>query len=109
MCDVGGLSEKAIRNLFWYIFMASKGGPTRAMIVKELLKNPSNANKLAEKTGLDYTTVRHHLEILVSNGLLITQGEKYNVVYFPSEILEDHIHIFEDICQKLNSRSREKR
>ena len=74
------------------------------MLVRELLKNPSNANKLAEKTGLDYTTVRHHLEILVSNGLLTMQGEKYNVVYFPSEVLEDHLDIFEDICKKLDSK-----
>jgi len=83
--------------------MASRGGPTRAMLVRELLKNPTNANKLAEKTGLDYTTVRHHLEILVSNRLLTMRGEKYNVVYFPSEVLEHHLEIFEDICRRIAS------
>jgi len=97
------LPDRAIRNLFWYVFMASRGGPTRVNLVKELIKEPSNANKLAEKLNLDYTTVRHHLEVLISNGLLTTKGEKYNVVYFPSEILEDNLDLFEEVCAKLDS------
>ena len=83
--------------------MASRGGPTRVTLVKELIKEPTNANKLAEKLNLDYTTVRHHLEVLINNGLLTTKGEKYNVVYFPSDILEDNLDLFEEICVKLDS------
>ena len=45
--------------------MASRGGPTRVTLVKELIKEPTNANRLAEKLNLDYTTVRHHLEVLI--------------------------------------------
>ena len=72
-------------------------------IVKEVIREPSNANRLAERLKLDYTTVRHHLEVLVNNGILVTQGERYNVVYFPSEVLEDNIDIFNEISAKLDS------
>lgn len=96
------MAERHLRTLFWYVFIASRGGPTRMRIVKELLREPLNANQLAELLGLDYSTVRRHLDILESNGLLTAQGSRYNVVYFPSQVLETNLDLLEGLERDLS-------
>lgn len=98
------LLVKEVKRIFWYLFIATKGGFTRIKIIKELLNEPMNANKLAEKLKIDYKTVRHHLEILVQNKFLIKEGNKYSVVYFPSYFLESNKDLFEEICRKYYKR-----
>lgn len=44
--------------------------------------------QLSQTLNLDYTTIRHHLDILEKNWLVQTQGEKYGKVYFLSELMD---------------------
>ncbi len=53
--------------------------------------------------GMDYKTIKHHIEILAAHGLITAEGLKYNVVYFPSQILEDNKDIFDEVCAKIGS------
>jgi hypothetical protein len=57
-----------MEGVLWYV-LASSRGATRARVVRALDERPRNANQLAEELDLDYTTVRHHLDVLMDDGL----------------------------------------
>jgi DNA-binding transcriptional ArsR family regulator len=52
---------------------------------------------------LDYRTIRHHLDLLKKNGLIISIGEAYGTMYFLSRELEDNYEIFEAIWNKIGT------
>jgi len=95
---------KAEKRLLWWILIASSGGQNRARILKELIKNPCNANELSKILKLDYKTTRHHLEVLQKNRLIISSSEEYNKVYFPSDMLGNNIEIFNEIWVKIGKK-----
>ncbi len=70
-----------MEDTLWYLLASSRGGPTRVELLRELDERPRNANQLAEELGVDYTTVRHHLEILCENNLLKRIGDDYGTLY----------------------------
>ena len=87
-----------MKNLLWYLIAGTKGGETRGKIIELLRKKPSNANKIAEILKLDYKTVRHHLEVLEKNNIIIVVNKGgYGAVYFLSELMESNIKLFEEI------------
>lgn len=59
-----------------------------------------NAHEIAEKLGLDYKTVRHHLKVLEKNRLVSSTGS-YGKLYFVSEMLEENIKYFNEIWDKI--------
>ena len=87
-----------MKNLLWYLIAGTKGGETRGKIIELLRKKPSNANKIAEILKLDYKTVRHHLEVLEKNNIIIAVNKgSYGAVYFLSELMESNIKVFGEI------------
>src|SRR3972149_5134303 len=62
---------------------------------------PYNAPRRSEALGLDYRTIRHHLDLLQKNGL-ITQpaSSAYAAPYFLAQYLEANYAIFEEIRRK---------
>jgi DNA-binding transcriptional ArsR family regulator len=91
----------AVKRLLWWLLAGSAGGINRGRMLKELLHTPHNANELATVLHLDYKTVRHHLEILKKNNLITSTGSGYGTVYFPSDLLEEHVDIFHDIWARI--------
>jgi DNA-binding transcriptional ArsR family regulator len=63
---------------------------------------PMNANQIAANLGMDYKTVRHHLNVLVKNHMLISAGEGYGAMYFVSPELEQNYDEFTTIWAKIN-------
>ena len=47
-----------------------------------LNRRPYNANQLTQIAGLDYKTVRHHLDVLKKHRVITTTGEEYGTMYF---------------------------
>lgn len=90
-----------LKRTLWWIVAGTRGGPTRAKILAELLAQPKNANQLSQSLNLDYKTIRHHLEILLDNKLLIAVGSGYGVVFFPSPELEANLAVFKEIVEKI--------
>jgi len=90
---------KQIKRLLWWIFSTS-GGLNRAKIIELIRNKPMNANEIAEKLGLDYKTVRHHLKVLEKNRLVSSTGN-YGKLYFISEMLEENIKYFNEIWDKI--------
>lgn len=58
-------------------------------------------NQLANRLGVEYRTIQHHMEVLKKNALVDSTGEHYGLTYFLTPWMEGHIEIFDDLCQKL--------
>jgi len=52
---------------------------------------------------LDYKTIRHHLQVLKDNDLIITAGEGYAKAYFISPVLESNYELFLDIWKRMGT------
>ncbi len=91
-----------MKKLLWWIIAGTKGGINRARIIESLHQRPYNAHQLAEKLGLDYKTVRHHIKVLEQNRVISSSGEKYGMMYFLSPQMEESYEIFEEIRGQMN-------
>ncbi len=87
-------------RLLWWLFAGSVGARSRTMIVYALKSQPSNAQQLTKRLGLDYTTVRHHLSVLEKNRMVVAEGEKYGKVYFITDSMEAHWASLEEILKR---------
>jgi len=85
------------------VFAGSRGGLTRARVIRALIDRPLNANQLARALDLDYTTVVHHLRVLEENGLLTGVGPKYGRTYFLTEKMASSAEMFQSIWVKLDA------
>lgn len=94
--------DPELRRLLWYLLGGARGGENRARIIHELHIRPSNLNQLSNALKLEYRTIQHHVNILVKNSLVLSQGERYGLTYFLTPFLEAHLDVFEEICKKLN-------
>lgn len=94
-----------MKNLVWYLFAGTRGGETRAIIVKSLKNKPMNLNQLAKHLGLDYKTIQHHIKILSENNILtaINKG-KYGAVYFLSDEMQKMWSDFGEIWEKVGKK-----
>ena len=90
----------SLRRLLWWLIAGTRGGANRARIIIVLHDRPSNANQLAETLNLDYKTIRHHLDVLLKNGVIVSQGEGYGMIYFLSIEFEESFEDFKDIWER---------
>jgi len=90
-----------MRRILWWLIAGTKGGRTRAKIIQALSSQPANANQLSERLGYDYKTIKHHLEILMDNRIVTSQGGRYGAVYFLTEEMERHYSLFLEIVERM--------
>ncbi|MFB6139834.1 MAG: winged helix-turn-helix domain-containing protein [Halosimplex sp.] len=88
-----------MEGVLWYVFASTRGGENRARIFRAIDERPRNANQLAEDLELDYTTVRHHLEVLEDNNVLESSGDDYGAVYLPTDQCRAHWDTVEDVLE----------
>lgn len=93
--------SSAFRRIIWWVFTGNRGGPNRARIIATLKEQPLNANQLAQKLGMDYKTIRHHLKVLLKNRLVLEVGEGYGAMYFISPELEQNYEEFLGIWNRI--------
>ncbi len=96
------------KKLFWFVFVATRGGANRIRIISHLRNIPSNTHQLAKAIGLDYKAVQHHLRNLEQNNLVTKVGSNYGATYFPSILFENGEALFDEIISKLNKVSDKK-
>ena len=85
----------------WYVLTGTRGGPNRVRLLRAVADRPRNANQLAEDLNLDYKTVRHHLDVLVENGIVESSGDDYGAVYLPTEAARDNWDTIEEIIEEV--------
>lgn len=94
-------SDPQTKRLLWFVFAGSRGGLNRLRIIQSIADTPMNTNQLAEKMGMDYKGIQHHMRVLVKNNLVTREGEKYGVLYFVSPLLEHNKEALDEIVKKL--------
>ena len=101
------LSPASIRRqmdgVLWYLLASSRGGDTRARLIRALDERPRNANELAEKLDLDYTTVRHHLDVLMDNNVVRKSGDDYGAVYLFTEQAKSNWDTVEEVLDTVDA------
>jgi PAS domain S-box-containing protein len=81
------------RKLLCYLIEGTRGGKTRALILRHLAEKSYNAHQLAKALKLDYKTIRHHLEVLVKNGIITRRSsDVYPDLYFISKNIESDLN-----------------
>ncbi len=100
--------NRTFKYLLGWLIEGTRGGVTRAQIIKTLQESPHNANQLANELGKDYRTIRHHLKVLQKNNMIISAGEKYGITYFLTPIMEENYALFEEILMKIANREKSK-
>jgi DNA-binding transcriptional ArsR family regulator len=95
------VGARPFKYLLGWLIAGTRGGVTRAKIIETLNETPQNANQLANKLGMDYRTIRHHLEVLEKNRIITSSGEGYGTTYFLSPTMEENYALFEEILKKI--------
>lgn len=87
--------------VLWYVLTGTRGGPNRARLLRAIDERPRNANQLAADLDLDYTTIRHHLDVLVENGMVQNSGGEYGTVYLTTDQIDHHWETVETIIDQV--------
>ena len=93
--------RRPFKYLLGWLIAGTRGGATRAKIIKALKEKPRNANQLATLLKMDYRTIRHHLKVLEKNRIITSAGEGYGITYFLSVEMEENYTLFEEIMKKI--------
>jgi DNA-binding transcriptional ArsR family regulator len=91
-----------MEGVLWYLLASSRGGATRVRIVRAIDERPRNANQLATALDLDYTTVRHHLDVLLENNVVRKSGDEYAAVYLFTDQLRSNWDTVEEILDTVD-------
>ena len=86
----------------WYLIAGTRGGDTRARMIDLLVQRPYNANQLSKELGMDYKTIRHHIDVLLKHNIIVTEGDKYGTMYFLSSQMEANLDEFGIIWEKID-------
>lgn len=92
-----------MEGVLWYLLASSRGGPTRVRLVRALDERPRNANQLATELDMDYTTIRHHLDVLMDNNVVRRTDNDYAAVYLFTDQAGDHWDTIEEIIETVGT------
>jgi DNA-binding transcriptional ArsR family regulator len=92
-----------MESVLWYVLTGARGGPNRIRILQALDQRPRNANRLAEDLDLDYTTIRHHLDVLMEHNLVKNSNGGYATVYLLDDRVKNNWSTVEDIIETVES------
>jgi DNA-binding transcriptional ArsR family regulator len=98
------LGPDHLRRVLLYLISATRGGPLRGVILATLKDEPMNANQLKQRLGYDYSTIKHHLDVLTENKLVEPVGGKYGQVYFLSPLLQENYGNFLEILGRFGKK-----
>lgn len=92
--------NKELMNLI----LGRKGGETTIRIIDQLLEHPYNINQLSKKLGLNYKTIKYHVQ-LISKSNFISQDEiAYGSLYYPTQKLKKNLKEYEQIKEHIKKR-----
>jgi predicted ArsR family transcriptional regulator len=95
-----GSKRDGMEAVVWYVFTGTRGGATRRRLVHALAERPRTVPQLAADLNLEDTTIRHHLGVLLDNGVLTNSGGGESAVYRPSERAKRHWDTIETIVEQ---------
>ena len=85
--------DPRFKRILWFLFASTRGGSTRAKIMSLINVMPANSNQISPILYLNYKTVIHHLNVLIKNGLIITDEKGiYGSTYFLTPLMEQNFN-----------------
>ncbi len=93
-----------MKKLLWHLVVGTRGGINRARMLVLLKDRPYNANSLAQELQLDYKTVKHHLNVLTRNDLVMISAEEYGTLYFLTPTMLRFWEEFEEVRGSLGKK-----
>ncbi|HZL22462.1 MAG TPA: winged helix-turn-helix domain-containing protein [Nitrososphaeraceae archaeon] len=94
--------DPRFKRILWFLFASTRGGSSRAKIISLINEMPANANQVSTILKLNYKTVIHHLNVLIKNGLIITEDKEiYGSTYFLTPLMEQNFQLFKEIVDKI--------
>ena len=76
-------TNDAYIRAWWWVIIGSRGGTTRARIIRLLLDKPMNKHQIARALGLSYTTIEHHIRVLEEAELVEKVSDsRYGAPYY---------------------------
>ncbi len=93
--------SSTLRNILLWILLGTKGGIRRATIINALKERPMTASQLQRMMGLDYKTIRYHLDLLLENKLVEPIGKRYGQLYIITPMLEADYEVFLGLWGKI--------
>ena len=106
MDDLTPPRKKYFNYIIQWIIGGTRGGLNRARIIKALAEEPLNAHQLSQELGLDYSTIRHHVEVMQKNNLVTSLGDGYGMVYLLTEDMLENYGFFEEIWEKIGNKEK---
>lgn len=86
-----------MEDVLWYLLASSRGAGTRVELLRALDERPRNANQLAEHLDVDYTTVRHHLNVLMDNNIVRRSDNDYGAIYLFTDQVRSNRELVDEI------------
>jgi DNA-binding transcriptional ArsR family regulator len=87
-----------MNDLFYWLFIGSRGSINRIKIVSLLHEKPCNAKNISDKLDLNYKTIKHHLKLLKEHKIITSPpGVRYGALYFLTEEMKENYELFEKI------------
>ena len=94
--------DTRFKRILWFLFASTRGCSSRAKIISLINEMPANANQVSTILNLNYKTVIHHLNVLIKNGLIITEDKEiYGSTYFLTPLMEQNFQLFKEIVDKI--------
>jgi DNA-binding transcriptional ArsR family regulator len=86
-----------VKKRLWHLVVGTRGGLKRAEIIALVGRRPYNAHEISRLMGVDYKTARHHLRVLVENGVLDASEDHYGALYFWSPWLRQNAATWREV------------
>jgi predicted transcriptional regulator len=96
--------DKHMNGVFSSVFTGMGGRYTRLRIICAITENPMNTLELAKKLELDYKTIKHSINVLEKNDLVIREGEGYGDMFFPSDKILNNLETLYAVIRKVEAK-----
>jgi len=96
--------DKQMNELFSSVFTGMGGRYTRMRILCAITEDPMNTLKLSKTLSLDYKTIKHNIDVLEKNNLIVRKGEGYGDLFFPSEIISSNLATLYFVIRKVEAK-----
>jgi DNA-binding transcriptional ArsR family regulator len=88
-------------RVWWWLLLGSRGGYTRARIIRALMEKPMNKHQLSRELGLNYKTVEHHIRILVEHHIVEPSSPgRYGSVFYIHRVAMARIRDLEELVRR---------
>jgi len=96
--------DKHMNEIFSKVFTGMSGRYTRLRIICAITEDPMNTMEISKKLELDYKTIKHNIEVLEKNNLIIRKGEGYGDVFFPSDLTSSNLSTLYSVIRKVEAK-----